>query len=77
VWCKADRPRAAIREALRRHIPHAREAESTVSRPESLVAALSSLLDDTWNPSFAARIVEPVLGDDGFARFRGRGNDRA
>jgi hypothetical protein len=82
VWTKSDhtpqdRPRAAIREALRVHIPHAREAESTVSRPDSLVAALSLLLDDTWNPPRAVRIIEPVLGNDGFARFRGRGHDRA
>lgn len=82
VWTKSDhtphdRPRAAIREALRARLPHAREAESTVLRRDSLVAALSSLLIDTWDPPYAGRIVEPVLGSDGFARFRGRGHDRA
>lgn len=81
VWTKSDhtpqdRPRAAIREALSAHIPNAREAESTVSRPNSLVTALSLLLEDTWNPPYARRVVDPVLGNDGFARFRGRGHDR-
>lgn len=82
VWTKSDhrphdRPKAAIREALRMRIPQAREAESTVSHRDSLVTALSLLLDVTWDPPHAGRIVEPVVGNDGFAQFRGRGHDRA
>lgn len=82
VWTKSDhtprdKPRAAIREALRRHVTHALELEATVARPASLSAALSSLLDATWHPPHAARIETPVVGNDGFSRFRGRAHDRA
>lgn len=76
VWAKADiEPnetiRNSIQQVLKKQIPHALEVDSSTKQPESLTKALEAVLDKSWTPPQAHRIVEPILHHHPFAAFRG------
>lgn len=76
VWAKADiEPnediRNRIQQVLKKQIPHALEVDSSTNKPESLTKALEAVLDKSWTPPQAHRIVEPILHHHPFAAFRG------
>lgn len=76
IWAKdefdVNEPiRAAIRSALKDRIPHAVEVSTSTTRPESMVAALESVLIPSWLPRTAAAVSEPVVQYQPFAAFRG------
>lgn len=77
VWAKNDQvPREgivnAIRKALNENIPHAVEVDTTIEKPESLTAALETVVSATWSPPLSIPIFEPVIQTNPFAAFRGR-----
>lgn len=76
VWAKSDiEPNETIRntiqQALKKHIPHALEINSSTNQPKSLTEVLEAVLDKAWTPPQAQRIVEPILHHHPFAAFRG------
>lgn len=76
VWAKADhQPPAvicgAIRDALKSLIPQATEVESSIQRRETIALTLEAALRPAWVPPRAHPVVDPILGHQPFAAFRG------
>jgi hypothetical protein len=77
VWAKSDQQpvetiKDSIRAALREHLPHAREAESTTNLPATLNEAVGSAVALAWNvPPFGRALVIPRGGIVPFNAYRG------
>ena len=76
VWAKNDHKPSdvitkAIRAALQTQIPHATEVSTSTDRPESLPAALETVLQPAWTAPCALRVTESIRQHDPFSAFRG------
>lgn len=76
VWAKSDKEpsdgiKRAIQRALESNIPHAREVEVTVAKPNSFIKALDLILTEAWTPNFCLPIAEPIMGNTPFIAYRG------
>lgn len=76
VWAKSDHTppegiQRALREALNTHIPHATEASTTTTQPETLLNAAAHSIRSCWISETAKTIHAPVVGDGAFGAYRG------
>ncbi|NMM03528.1 hypothetical protein HHL24_37325 [Paraburkholderia sp. RP-4-7] len=77
VWAKSDQQpvetiKDAIRVAVREHLPHAREIESTTNHPDTLNTAVGEAVAAAWNPPlFGREIGIPRIDAVPFNVYRG------
>lgn len=81
VWAKSDKqPKEGIKrqivEALHKNIPHAKQIETTIEKPESLKTAIEMAIELSWLSTKPTPIIEPVLSHSPFESFRGK-NDHS
>ncbi|SMF94383.1 hypothetical protein SAMN02949497_1696 [Methylomagnum ishizawai] len=76
VWAKDDqtvpeRIQDTLRKVLNERIPQATEVRASITRPQSLVDVLASVIRPAWTAPLAKPLIEPVLYHHAFAAFRG------